>query len=143
MRVAPKAEPFSPRHPVRETSRMARSTGPKPRCSREQVSVGCRRTGGGSVAPGRRNYALYVNRVRREVAPQQGMASRTLGVMNTLINSIFERIAAEACSVMGFRKRCTLTPGDIQKAVYTLLPAKLAKHAVAFGSEAVSRYVRS
>lgn len=75
--------------------------------------------------------------------PQRGISSHTLDIMNTLINDIFERISMEACSVMCFRNRCTLTLEDIQKAVYLLLPEKLAKYAVTFGSEAVQRYVHS
>nr|XP_023401412.1 histone H2B subacrosomal variant-like [Loxodonta africana] len=92
---------------------------------------------------GHRNYSLYVNRVLKEVVPQRGISSRTLDVMNTLINNIFKCIATEACNLMYFRNRCTLTPEDIQRAVYVRLPGKLAKHAVAFGSEAVNRYVHS
>ncbi|KAF7466155.1 Hypothetical predicted protein [Marmota monax] len=71
------------------------------------------------------------------------MSSRTLDFMNTLINDIFDRIAKEAHHLMHLRKRCTLTPEDIQKAVYILLPENLAKYAVTFGREAVDRFVRS
>eukprot|EP00069_Balaena_mysticetus_P021079 bmy_13423T0 len=77
--------------------------------------------------------------VLKEVAPHNGILSRTLDMMNTMINDIFERISTEACNLKYFRNRRTLTPEDIQKAVYLLLPGKLAKYAVAFGNEAVQR----
>ncbi|MBV95866.1 Histone H2B subacrosomal variant, partial [Eschrichtius robustus] len=64
-------------------------------------------------------------------------------MMNTMINDIFERISMEACNLMYFRNRRTLTPEDIQKAVYLLLPGKLAKYAVAFGNEAVQRWTEN
>ena len=52
-----------------------------------------------------------------------------------MINDMFECISTAACNLMYYRKRCTLTPEDIEKAVYLLLPEKLAKYAVAFGKE--------
>ncbi|CAH6787572.1 histone H2B variant L1 [Phodopus roborovskii] len=96
-----------------------------------------------SINFGQRNYSLYINRVLKEVVPKRGLSSHTLDVMNILINDMFERIATEACHLMYLRKRCTLTPEDIQKAVCLLLPKKLARFAVTFGSEAVHRFVHS
>ncbi|XP_071064660.1 histone H2B subacrosomal variant-like [Dasypus novemcinctus] len=122
---------------------MARSISRKYSCSRDYLSTISRKKSHSSTVLGQRNYSLYVNRVLKEVAPERSISSRTLDVMNTLINNIFERIAMEACNMMYFRNRCTLTPEDIKKAVYLLLPGKLAKYAVAFGSEAVTRYARS
>ncbi|EHB03321.1 Histone H2B subacrosomal variant [Heterocephalus glaber] len=96
-----------------------------------------------STSFGHRNYSLYISRVLKEVAPQRHISSRTLDMMNALINNIFERIATEAHHLMCSRNRCTLAPEDIQRAVYLLLPGKLAKYAMAFGDEAVHRYVHS
>ncbi|XP_005065671.1 histone H2B subacrosomal variant-like [Mesocricetus auratus] len=96
-----------------------------------------------SIDFGQRNYSLYINRVLKEVVPKRGLSSNTVDIMNILINDIFERIATEACQLMYLKKRCTLTPEDIQKAVYLLLPKKLAKFAVIFGSEAVHRFIHS
>ncbi|XP_004586318.2 histone H2B subacrosomal variant-like [Ochotona princeps] len=120
---------------------MARSLIKKYKYSRGCLTPVSRRKCYSSFDCGHRNYSLYVNRVLKEVVPQSGMSSYTVEVMNSLINDIFERIAVEACNMMYFRNRCTLTPQDIQKAVYLLLPRKLAKSAVTFGSEAVHRYV--
>nr|XP_003461969.1 histone H2B subacrosomal variant-like [Cavia porcellus] len=92
---------------------------------------------------GYRNYSLYVSRVLKEVVPERAISSCTVNIMNTLIDDIFERISEEAHHLMCSQKRCTLTPKDIQKAVYLLLPRKLAKYAVAFGDGAVDRYVHS
>ncbi|XP_039098024.1 histone H2B subacrosomal variant-like [Hyaena hyaena] len=122
---------------------MAKSTTKKNKCSRGHPSPISRKKSHFSTDIGHRNYSLYVNRVLKEVVPQNGISSHTLDIMNTLINDIFEHISMEASNMMCFRNRRTLTPEDIQKAVYLLLPTKLAKYAVAFGSEAVHRYVHS
>uniref|UniRef100_M3YSI0 Core Histone H2A/H2B/H3 domain-containing protein n=1 Tax=Mustela putorius furo TaxID=9669 RepID=M3YSI0_MUSPF len=105
---------------------MARSNTKKNKCSRGHRSPISKKRSHSSTDFGHRNYSLYVNRVLKEVVPQRSISSRTLDIMNTLINDIFERISMEACSLMCFRNRCTLTPEDIQKAVYLLLPGKLA-----------------
>ncbi|XP_004678509.2 PREDICTED: histone H2B subacrosomal variant-like [Condylura cristata] len=122
---------------------MARFITRNTKCFRGHPSPIVRKKSHLSTKFGRRNYSLYVSRVLKEVVPQSGISSQTLDIMNTLINGIFERISIEACNMMYFRNRCTLTPEDIQKAVYLLFPGKLAKYAVAFGSEAVQRYVHS
>ncbi|XP_076783078.1 histone H2B variant L1-like [Arvicanthis niloticus] len=96
-----------------------------------------------SINLGHGNYSLYINRVLKEVVPRRGISSHTVDIMNILINDIFERIATEACQWMHFRKRCTLTQEDIQKAVYLLLPKKLARLAVTFGMKAVHRFNHS
>ncbi|XP_060985672.1 histone H2B subacrosomal variant [Dama dama] len=121
---------------------MARNTTKNKRCRGHQKAISKKKSHSG-IESGHRNYSLYVNRVLKEVVPQKGISSRTMDIMNTMINDMFERISTEACNLMCYRKRCTLTPEDIQKAVYLLLPQKLAKYAVAFGTEAVQRYVRS
>uniref|UniRef100_H0XLJ0 Core Histone H2A/H2B/H3 domain-containing protein n=1 Tax=Otolemur garnettii TaxID=30611 RepID=H0XLJ0_OTOGA len=122
---------------------MAGSKIKKFKYSRQHPSPVSRKTSTSSVVLGHRNYARYINRVLREVVPQSGISSRTLDIMNTLINDIFELIAMQACNLMYLGNRCTLTPEDIQKAVYSLLPKKLAKLAVAFGNQAVQRYAGS
>ncbi|XP_051848369.1 histone H2B subacrosomal variant-like [Antechinus flavipes] len=87
-----------------------------------------------------RNYSLYTHRVLREVVPNQGLSSKTADIMNRMINNILERIAEEACNLLCYKRHLTLSHQDLQMAVYRLLPNELAKHAVAFGTRAVTSY---
>uniref|UniRef100_A0A4X2LH41 Core Histone H2A/H2B/H3 domain-containing protein n=1 Tax=Vombatus ursinus TaxID=29139 RepID=A0A4X2LH41_VOMUR len=87
-----------------------------------------------------RNYTLYTHRVLKEVVPNQGLSSKTADIMNCMINNILERIAEEACNLLCYKRHLTLSHQDIQMAVYRLLPNELAKHAVAFGTRAVTSY---
>lgn len=96
-----------------------------------------------SIDFGHGNYSRYIYRVLKEIVPMKSISSHTVDTLNFLINDIFERIATEAGRLMYLRKRCTLTPEDIQKAVYQLLPKKLAKFAVTFGNRALHRFVHS
>ncbi|KAB7494355.1 Histone H2B [Armadillidium nasatum] len=56
--------------------------------------------------------------------------------MNSFVNDIFERIAAEASRLAHYNKRSTITSREIQTAVRLLLPGELAKHAVSEGTKA-------
>ncbi|XP_036603091.1 histone H2B subacrosomal variant-like [Trichosurus vulpecula] len=90
-----------------------------------------------------KNYTRYTHRVMREVLPNHGMSSKTADIMNGMIINVLERIAEESCNLLCYKRHLTLSHQDIQMAVYRLLPSELAKHAVAFGTRAVTSYNES
>ncbi|XP_051552704.1 LOW QUALITY PROTEIN: uncharacterized protein LOC127440265 [Myxocyprinus asiaticus] len=53
-----------------------------------------------------------------------------MGIMNSFVNDIFERIGGEASRLTHYNKRSTITSREIQTAVRLLLPAELDKHTV-------------
>ncbi|KAI5636849.1 core histone h2A/H2B/H3/H4 domain-containing protein [Phthorimaea operculella] len=59
--------------------------------------------------------------------------------MNSFVNDIFERIAAEASRLAHYNKRSTITSREVQTSVRLLLPGELAKHAVSEGTKAAAR----
>ncbi|KAJ8399011.1 hypothetical protein AAFF_G00416780 [Aldrovandia affinis] len=61
-----------------------------------------------------------------------------MGIINSFVNDIFERIAGEASRLAHYNKRSTITSREIQTAVRLLLPGELAKHAVSEGTKAVT-----
>uniref|UniRef100_A0A8C7HDJ3 Histone H2B n=1 Tax=Oncorhynchus kisutch TaxID=8019 RepID=A0A8C7HDJ3_ONCKI len=77
------------------------------------------------------SYAIYVYKVLKQVHPDTGISSKAMGIMNSFVNDIFERI------------RSTITSREIQTAVRLLLPGELAKHAVSEGTKAVTKYTSS
>ncbi|XP_030382654.1 uncharacterized protein LOC115633490 [Scaptodrosophila lebanonensis] len=72
-----------------------------------------------------------------------GISSKAMSIMNSFVNDIFERIAAEASRLAHYNKRSTITSREIQTAVRLLLPGELAKHAVSEGTKAVTKYTSS
>ena len=66
-----------------------------------------------------------------------------MSIMNSFVNNILERIAAEASRLGHYKKRSTITSREIQTAVRLLLPGELAKHAVSEGTKAVTKYTSS
>ena len=88
------------------------------------------------------SYSVYVYKVLKQVHPDTGILSKAMGIMNSFVNDIFERIAGEA-SRLAHYKCSTITSREIQTAVLLLLPGELAKHAVSEGTKAVTKYTSS
>ena len=89
------------------------------------------------------SYSIYIYKVLKQVHPDTGISSKAMSIMNSFVNDIFERIAAEASRLAHYNKRSTITSREIQTAVRLLLPGELAKHAVSEGTKAVTKYTSS
>ena len=89
------------------------------------------------------SYAIYIYKVLKQVHPDTGISSKAMSIMNSFVNDLFERIAAEASRLAHYNKRSTITSREIQTAVRLLLPGELAKHAVSEGTKAVTKYTSS
>merc|ERR1712080_34491 len=98
---------------------------------------------GGKSKRRKESYGIYIYKVLKQVHPDTGVSSKAMSIMNSFVNDIFERIAAEASRLAHYNKRSTITSREIQTAVRLLLPGELAKHAVSEGTKAVTKYTSS
>ncbi|CAB4003013.1 histone H2B 5, partial [Paramuricea clavata] len=89
------------------------------------------------------SYAIYIYKVLKQVHPDTGISSKAMGIMNSFVNDIFERIAGEASRLAHYNKKSTISSREIQTSVRLLLPGELAKHAVSKGTKAVTKYTSS
>ncbi|XP_044007132.1 histone H2B-like [Aphidius gifuensis] len=86
------------------------------------------------------SYSIYIYKVLKQLHPDTGVSSEAMSIMNSFVNDIFERIAAEASRLAHYNKRSTITSREIQTAVRLLLPGELAKHALIEGIKAIGKY---
>ncbi|ODM74451.1 putative histone H2B 3, partial [Orchesella cincta] len=86
------------------------------------------------------SYAIYIYKVLKQVHPDTGVSSKAMSIMNSFVNDIFERIAAEASRLAHYNKR-TITSREIQTAVRLLLPGELENRSE--GTKAVTKYTSS
>ena len=86
------------------------------------------------------SFAVYIYRVLKQVHPETGISKKSMSIMNSFINDVFERIAGEASRLVRYNKRQTLSSREVQTAVRLILPGELARHAVAEGTKAVTKY---
>jgi len=110
-----------------------------------QKSVVAKPSGGNRKRKTKRlqTYAIYIYKVLKQVHPDTSISSKAMSIMNSFVNDLFERIAAESSRLAHYNKRSTITSREIQTAVRLLLPGELAKHAVSEGTKAVTKYTSS
>ncbi|CAH3149161.1 unnamed protein product, partial [Pocillopora meandrina] len=89
------------------------------------------------------SYAIYIYKVLKQVHPDTGISSKAMGIMNSFVNDVFERIATESSRLAHYNKKSTISSREIQTAIRLLLPGELAKHAVSEGTKAVTKYTSS
>ena len=92
------------------------------------------------AAPRRRRtetFSVYIYRVLKQVHQDTGISKRSMSIMNSFINDVFEKIAQEASRLVRYNRKHTLSSREVQTAVKLLLPGELAKHAVSEGTKAV------
>jgi len=85
-------------------------------------------------------FGVYIYKVLKQVHSDTGISKRSMQIMNSFINDIFEKVALEASKLVRYNKKHTLSAREIQSAVKLLLPGELAKHAIIEGAKAVNKY---
>ena len=89
------------------------------------------------------SYGTYIFKVLKQVHPDVGISSKSMNIMNSFVNDVFEKIAGEASRLAHHNKRSTISSREIQTSVRLILPGELAKHAVSEGTKAVTKYTSS
>ncbi|CAO2595423.1 Histone H2B type 1 [Lemmus lemmus] len=126
---------------VKKTPKKAKK--PAAKGSKKAVTKAQKKDGKKRKRSRKESYSVYVYKVLKQVHPDTGISSKAMGIMNSFVNDIFERIAGEASRLAHYNKRSTITSREIQTAVRLLLPGELAKHAVSEGTKAVTKYTSS
>ena len=85
------------------------------------------------------SYSIYIYKVLKQVHPDTGVSSKAMSIMNSFVNDIFARVAGEASNLARVNKKKTLGSREVQTAVRLVLPAELAKHAMAEGTKAIAK----
>ena len=88
-------------------------------------------------------YSSYIYKVLKQTHPDTGISQKSMSILNSFVNDIFERIATEASKLAAYNKKSTISAREIQTAVRLILPGELAKHAVSEGTRAVTKYSSS
>ena len=84
-------------------------------------------------------FSVYIYKVLKQVHNDTGISKKSMAIMNSFINDIFERIALEASKLVRYNKKHTLSATEVQSAAKLLLPGELAKHAIIEGAKAVNK----
>uniref|UniRef100_A0A0G4FWY5 Histone H2B n=1 Tax=Chromera velia CCMP2878 TaxID=1169474 RepID=A0A0G4FWY5_9ALVE len=115
----------------------------KRQAGKKTASKGLSKSGGKAKRKRTESFALYIYKVLKQVHPETGISKKSMSIMNSFINDIFDRLANEATRLIRFNKKRTLSSREIQTAVRLMLPGELSKHAVSEGTKAVTKYTTS
>nr|GEX10269.1 histone H2B [Tanacetum cinerariifolium] len=69
-------------------------------------------------------YNIYILKVLKQVHPDIGISIKAIGIMNSFINDIFEKLAAKSSKLVRYNKKNTLSSREIHTAVRLVFPAK-------------------
>lgn len=87
----------------------------------------------------RETYSMYIYKVLKQVHNDVGISKKSMDIMNSFIQDMFERVSLEASKLVRYNKKHTLSAREIQSAVKLILPGELAKHAIIEGAKAVNK----
>ncbi len=88
---------------------------------------------------GKRTFKVYISRALKQVNKSLTVSSTAMKILNGFVNDQFDRIATQAAALARANKKSTLGSREVQTAVRLLLPAELAKHAMAEGTKAIAK----
>ena len=58
-------------------------------------------------------FSVYIYRVLKQVHPETGVSKRSMSIMNSFINDIFEKIALESSKLVRYNRKHTLSSREI------------------------------
>ena len=87
----------------------------------------------------RPKFQSYIYRVLKQIAPKTKISRNSIGIMNSFVNDLFEKIATESSTMVRYTRKSTLSAREVQAAVRLILPGELCKHAITEGTKAVTR----
>ncbi|CDW55896.1 Histone domain containing protein [Trichuris trichiura] len=87
------------------------------------------------------SFCIYFYKMLKLYHSELGISSKSMWIMNSFVNDMFDRIASEASRLAQHSKRMTIGAREVQAAVRLLLPGELSMHAVNKGTKAVNKYM--
>ena len=76
---------------------------------------------GGHKKSRHETFGVYIYKVLKQVHSDTGISKRSMQIMNSFINDIFEKVALESSKLVRYNKKHTLSAREIQSAVKLLL----------------------
>ena len=87
----------------------------------------------------KRTYHTYFSKILKAKRPEMGLRSKSLVVLNSLLEDLETRLAVQATKVALLDKKSTLSSAHMQCAAKMVIPGGLGSEAVAKGYAAVKK----
>lgn len=96
-----------------------------------------------SCKKGEESYVPHIYKLLKQRHLDIGVSSKSMSILNSMENDIFERIAQEASQLVEINGKTTMTSHEIKTAVQLLFPSCLASRAILSGDRALQIYRES
>ena len=96
--------------PAKKTTPAEKKKAPKPAAGDGEKKEGGKRTHHKNRAE---TYSVYIYRVLKQVHPETGISKRSMSIMNSFINDVFEKISLEAAKLVRYNKKQTLSSREV------------------------------
>merc|ERR1712169_78318 len=83
-------------------------------------------------------FNTYINRVNKNAKKGLTLSSKSVKILNSFVQDMFDKIATQAAALARANKKSTIRAAEVQTAVRLQLPADLAKHSISEASKAVT-----
>jgi len=85
------------------------------------------------------SFTTYIFRVMKETKPDFSVSKKSMALITSIINSLFERIMDEARRLLLFSKKQTLSSREIETAIKIIIPGEICKLAVQYGRDCLKK----
>lgn len=89
------------------------------------------------------NFYPYIHKVLQQIHPNTGISQKGMQVMNSCVHDIIGRLGQDCEVLRKQQKSRTINVRTVQSSVRLLFPGELAKHAVAAGTKATTKFSAS
>jgi histone H3/H4 len=86
------------------------------------------------------NYSLYIRKVLRQVHPDTTITKDALSQVNSMINTVCNRLAQKASKLAVYSNHKTIREEEIHSAVRLIIPGGLRRHAISEGTGALVKF---
>lgn len=117
--------------PYKQEREMAKKSASAPKAAKKGAKKSSRKP--------KRSWNVYINRSLKSINKAVGISGKAMKIVNSFVNDVFVRVATEAANLARVNKKKTLGSREVQTAVRLVLPAELAKHAMAEGTKAIAK----
>ena len=88
-------------------------------------------------------WDIYSYRVLKHMHPDLGISKKAMGITNSFLNDVYERVTGLSAHLCKLNDEKTMTHRHIITAVKLLIPGELGKRAVVEGTMAVNKFLAS
>ncbi len=85
------------------------------------------------------SFQTYIFRVMKETKTEMNVSKKSMSMMTSIIDTLFEKLMEEARRLLLFSKKQTLSSREIETAIKIIFPGELCKLAIQYGRDCLRK----